>query len=237
MNITTSMRAIAMVTLPLLAFVRCGGEQKAAEAPSSMPSAEPPSDQAPELDAGTAAQSPQTADAATANESAKPPEPKPEALSDGQIAAITDAANSAEIAQAKVAQAKSKDPAVKKFAAMMITHHGEAKQKQAKLKLKTEESGISTALQADAGATLNALNTDSSKDFDKTYVAAQVTEHQKVLDTINDKLLPNAKDAALKAYLEDIKPTVEQHLKQAKQLQESLDSKSSSTGTKSKQAG
>jgi putative membrane protein len=237
MNITTQVRAIAMVTLPLLAFVRCGGEQKAAEAPTSMPSAEPPADQAPELDAGTAAQSPQSAGVASSNETPKPPEPKPEALSDAQIAAITEAANSAEIAQAKVAQAKSKDPAVKKFAAMMITHHGEAKQKQAKLKLKTEESGVSTALQADAGATLNALNTDTSKDFDKTYVAAQVTGHQKVLDTINDKLLPNVKDAALKAYLEEIKPTVEQHLKQAKQLQESLDSKSSSTTTKSKQAG
>jgi putative membrane protein len=237
MNTTTSLRAIPLVMLPLLALLHCGGEQKAAEAPSNMPSAEPPSDQAPELDAGTAAQTAQGIDVATSTESSKPPEPKPEALSDAQIAAITEAANTAEIAQAKVAQAKSKDPAVKKFAAMMISHHGEAKQKQAKLKLKPEESGVSTALQADAGSTLNSLNTNAGKDFDKTYIAAQITEHQKVLDTINDKLLPNVKDAGLKAYLEEIKPTVEQHLKQAKQLQESFDSNSSSTTTKSKQAG
>ncbi|HEX2674614.1 MAG TPA: DUF4142 domain-containing protein, partial [Polyangiaceae bacterium] len=151
MNISTSLRAIALVALPALAFVRCGGEQKVAEAPPSMPSAEPPSDQAPELDGGTA-QSPEGTNQATATESAKPPEPKPEALNDAQIAAITEAVNSAEIAQAKIAQAKSKDAAVKTFAAMMITHHGEAKQKQAKLKLKTEESGVSTALQADSGA-------------------------------------------------------------------------------------
>lgn len=234
MKIVTSLRAIALVALPALAFVRCGGEQKIAETPTTMPSAEPPSDQGSEIDGGTA-QTPQGINVATPNEGAAPsegtapPSPKPEALNDSQIAAITDAANSAEIAQAKVAQAKAKDPAVKTFAAMMITHHGEAKQKQAKLKLKTEESGVSTALQSDAGATLNALNSSSGKDFDKTYVAAQISEHQKVLDTINDKLLPNAKDERLKAYLEQIKPTVEQHLKQAKQLQESIDSKNNSS--------
>jgi len=228
MNITTSVRALALVTLPLLAFVRCGGEQKVAEAPTDMPSAEPPSDQAPELDAGTAAQTPAGIDHAASSEGTKPPEPKPEALNDAEIAAITEAANSAEIAQAKIAQVKSKDAAVKTFAAMMITHHGEAKQKQAKLKLKSEQSGVSTALNADAGVTLDALNSGSGTDFDKTYIAAQITGHQKVLDIINEKLLPNVKDERLKAYLEELKPKVEQHLKQAKQLQESFDSKSSS---------
>jgi putative membrane protein len=237
MNTTTSLRAIALVVLPALAFIRCGGEQKVAEAPSDMPSAEPPADQAPELDAGTAAQTPQGIDIATSTEGTKPPAPKAESLNDAQIAAITEAANSAEIAQAKIAQAKSKDAAVKTFAAMMITHHGEAKQKQAKLKLKTEESGVSTALTADAGATLNALNSGSGTEFDKVYIAAQIAGHQKVLDTINDKLLPNVKDERLKAYLEEIKPTVEQHLKQAKQLQESFDSRNTSTPQKDKHAG
>lgn len=233
MNLTTSVRAIALITLPALAFIRCGGTQQAAEAPSTMPSAEPPSDQAPELDAGTA----QSAPGASSATAATPPPPKPEALSDAQIAAVTEGANSAEIAQAKVAQAKAKEPQVKAFAAMMITHHGEAKQKQAKLKLKPEESGVSTALQTDASATLNALNSDNGKDFDKVYILAQVSGHQKVLDTINDKLLPNVKDERLKAYLEEIKPTVEQHLKRAKQLQESLDSKSSSSPVPSQHTG
>jgi len=119
----------------------------------------------------------------------------------------------------------------------MIAHHGEAKQKQAQLKLKTEASGVSTAMDADAGATLNALETESGKEFDKAYISAQVTGHQKVLDTINDQLLPNVKDAKLKAYLEEIKPKVAQHLKKAKQLQEGLERKSSSTAVAPKHAG
>jgi len=49
-----------------------------------------------------------------------------------------------------------------------------------------------------------------------------------VLDTINDKLLPNVKNPDLKAYLEELKPRVEDHLKQAKVLRQSFDSKRSS---------
>jgi len=207
MNITTSLRAIAMVVLPAFAFVHCGGEQKAAEAPPTMPSAEPPTDQTLESDAGIA-QTPAGINIATPTEdkaasaSTSPPSSpsSSDTLNDAQIAAVTEAANTAEIAQAKIAQAKSKDAAVKRFAAMMITHHGQAKQKQAALKFKTEESGVSTALQADADATRDTLNAGKGSDFDKVYIAAQVAGHQKVLDTINDKLLPNVKDDRLKAY-------------------------------------
>ncbi len=237
MTITQGLRTTALVALITLSFIQCGGEQKAAEAPPRMPSAEPPTDQTADPDAGTA-QTPQGIDVATgAAEPSTPPPEKRETLNDAQIAAITDAANSAEIAQAEVAKAKSKDAGVRSFASMMITHHTEAKHKQAQLKLKTEESGVSTTMHADADATLDALKTDSGKAFDQAYISAQIAGHQKVLDTINDKLLPNMKDANLKAYLEEIKPTVEQHLKRAKQLQESFDSKSSSAPAQSKHAG
>lgn len=218
-----------------LAFVQCGGEQKTAESPPElMPSAEPP--QPEQAAAATTRAAPPEADSPSA-EAPAVPAPKTDPLSDEQIAAITDAANTAEIAQAKLAQSKSKDAAVKQFAAMMISHHGEAKQKQAKLKLKPAESGVSTAMQVDADATLNALKADTGKDFDQAYITAQVTGHQKVLDTINDKLLPNVKNPELKAYLEEIKPRVEDHLKQAKALQESFDSKRSSISKTSKQTG
>jgi putative membrane protein len=220
-------RTFAMLALSALAFVQCGGDQKTPETPETMPSAEPPAP-ASETDAGTgmnAAPATASAQAKADDEAAAPP--KVEALSDEQIAAVTDAANSAEIAQAKLAESKSKDAGVKRFAAMMIAHHGAAKQKQAKLKIKPAESAVSTGLQADAASTLDALKTDKGKDFDKAYIAAQIDAHQKVLDTINDKLLPNVKNSDLKAYLDEIKPRVEQHLKEAKQLQEDFDSKTS----------
>jgi putative membrane protein len=222
-----STRTVAVLALSALAFIQCGGDQKSPESPSSLPSAEPPAP-ASETDAGTSMNSaPAVASAqAKADDEAAAP-PKVEALSDEQIAAVTDAANTAEIEQAKLAESKSKDAGVKRFAAMMIAHHGAAKQKQAKLKITPADSSVSTGLQADAASTLDTLKADKGKDFDKAYIAAQVDGHQKVLDTINDKLLPNVKNAELKAYLDEIKPRVEQHLKEAKQLQENFDAKTS----------
>lgn len=217
---------VAAALLSGIAFVHCGGDQKTAESPAEvMPSAEPP--QPAEAEAATTRAAP-SASASAYVDPPPPPAPKVEPLTDEQIAAITDAANTAEIAQAKLAQTKSKDAAIKQFATMMISHHGEAKQKQAKLQLKPAESGISTAMQVDADSTMNALKAGNGKDFDQAYVTAQVDGHQKVLDTINDKLLPNVKSPELKAYLEELKPRVEAHLKQAKVLQQSLDSKRSS---------
>jgi putative membrane protein len=226
------LRTGAVVALSAFALVNCGGDQKPAETPEPTTSAEPPLP--PEADAGTTPTSSNTNSPTDDSAGAKAeapdvaPDPKAEPLTDEQIAAITDAANSAEIAQAKLAQGKSKDPGIKRFAAMMIKHHGEAKQKQTKLKLKGAESSISTALESDATSTLNALKGDKGADFDKAYISAQVQEHQNVLDTINQKLLPNAKNADLRAYLDEIKPRVEEHLKQAKQLQEELDAKNQS---------
>ncbi len=229
------LRTSALVAVSAFALVHCGGDQKPAAAPETMPSAEPP-DQ-PDAGPESARVAVPEATEAKAETPAPAPEPKLEVLTDEQIAAITDAANTAEIEQAKLAQSKSKDPGVKRFAAMMITHHGEAKQKQAKLKLKPAESSASTALQTDAASTLDMLKTDKGKDFDKAYIAAQVDGHQKVLDTINQKLLPNVKNADLKAYLDEIKPRVEEHLKQAKQLQENFDSKSSAKDNTPTHAG
>jgi len=219
-----------------IAFVHCGGEQKTAESPAEvMPSAEPP--QREEAQAATTRAAPIGSESPATEASAPAPAPKVDPLTDEQIAAITDAANTAEIAQAKLAQTKSKDPGVKQFAAMMISHHGEAKQKQAKLQLKPAESGVSTAMQVDSDSTMNALKAGTGKDFDQVYITAQVDGHQKVLDTINDKLLPNVKSPELKAYLEEIKPRVEAHLKQAKALQQSLDSKGTSAPQPSNHSG
>jgi len=143
-------------------------------------------------------------------------------LSDTQIAQITNDANSSEIEQAKLAEGHAKDARVKRFAEKMQKHHQAAKDKQAKLDLKTEPSSVSTELEKSAGNTLANLKALSGAAFDTAYMSAQVEEHQKVLDTINQSLLPNVKSDALKSYLDEMKPTVEGHLKEAQRLQRQL---------------
>jgi predicted outer membrane protein len=47
-----------------------------------------------------------------------------------------------------------------------------------------------------------------------------VKAHQEVLDALDNKLIPNAQDASLKANLQQVRPTVAQHLKKGAALPE-----------------
>jgi putative membrane protein len=150
-------------------------------------------------------------------------------LDDAQIVAITAAANTAEIEQGRLAQEKAHDPRVRDFGAMMVDHHGEARQDQQKLSVEPAQNADSQRMQRDSEDALRALKQKSGKDFDRAYLQLQIDEHKKVRDELQDKLLPSARDSALKAYLEDIKPKVESHLAQAERLQEELNGTSSLT--------
>jgi putative membrane protein len=155
------------------------------------------------------------------------PEPAPApALTDAQVAAISDAANAGEIEQAKIAQKRGKDAGVKKFAAMMIAHHTEAMQKQAKLlsklNVRPEETPESMALAAEGTEVLESLKTADAASFDAAYIASQVDAHQKVLIKFDTRLIPSAKNADLRALLEEFRPRVEAHLKEAKEIQRAL---------------
>jgi putative membrane protein len=148
-------------------------------------------------------------------------------LTDEQIALITNDANSGEIEQAKLAEQRGKDPRVKHFAEKMVKHHTAAKDKQAKLDIKTEKSPASVELEKSANTTLANLQALSGAAFDTAYMNAQVDEHQKVLDTLDNDLLPNVKGQALKSYLDDMKSTVENHLKDAQNIQRNLNATAS----------
>jgi len=147
-------------------------------------------------------------------------------LSEPQIAMITDLANTAEVEQGKLAQSKAKSASVKKFAAMMVKHHTEAKTDQAKLfkqlSLTPAQSEDATVLKDGADRTLGSLRGADGPAFDTAYIDSQVDEHQKVLDTIDQKLLPAAKTEELVSGLKKMRDTVESHLKQAKSIQADL---------------
>ena len=147
-------------------------------------------------------------------------------LTDSQIAAITDAANKGEIEQAKLAVRKAKDPQVKQFAQMMIDHHGTEQKKEQQLcstlNLQPETTQTSTQLQTDSQNAISSLSAQNGADFDKAYIDLQVKEHKEVLDSIDNKLVPNAKNAQLKAALEAFRPKVQEHLQKAQEIQQKL---------------
>ncbi|HET7061040.1 MAG TPA: DUF4142 domain-containing protein [Nitrosospira sp.] len=143
-------------------------------------------------------------------------------LSDAQVAAIVVAANQIDIDMGQLAESKSPNPEVKAFAHRMITDHTDVN-KQAtdlvtKLKVTPEENTISRALKSDAERNRERLRKLSGKDFDKLYVADEITFHKQVLDTLDNKLLPSAKNDELKALLVKVRPAIVSHLEHAEKL-------------------
>jgi putative membrane protein len=152
----------------------------------------------------------------------------PAALNDAEIAKITDTVDSAEIEQANVASSRASHASVKQFAEHMIAQHTASKQKGADLVHKKGvtpvASTVSGNLQRDTMQMIEKLKAADTTSFDATYIAGQIEEHQQVLQLLNSQLIPSATDADLKSLLIDARAMVEQHIAEAKSIQQSLSS-------------
>ncbi|RYE78902.1 MAG: DUF4142 domain-containing protein [Myxococcales bacterium] len=150
----------------------------------------------------------------------------PARLTDAEIGAVMDAANNGEIEEAKVAQKSGQNAGVKSFATMMVTHHTEARDKQAKLfsklALSPTENAKSRDVKAEGQKNLDTIKTLKGADFDRAYIDAQVKEHTAVLKSLDEDILPVVQSAEYKTLLQDVRGKVEQHLKAAQDLQTKL---------------
>ncbi len=158
-------------------------------------------------------------------------------LSDEQIALIAEGLSSGEIEQAKLAQTKATDTQVKSFAQKMIEHHGRSNRQLGALKTKKAESSLASTLARDSKLTMDMLTQANGADFDRAYVQAQVDGHQKALDTLQKRLLPEAGNAALKSHLQKLKPMIEQHLAQARAIQSALTHAATAANTAARSPG
>jgi putative membrane protein len=225
-------RAIATIAIAFaLSFAACmhSSAGPSATVPladgSTGTSVAPPSDPGP-AQASSAREIPgDPNDKRLADNAPAPTESQP-TLSDDQILGVTHTANAGEIEQGRLAMTKAHDARVKALAADMVKDHNAAESKGASLAtkagLKPSPSPTSDQLQSDAEGATRSLKSETGSDFDKSYVDAQVREHQAVLDAIDQKLLPNARAADLKAYLQEVRTTVSRHLDHAKELQQEL---------------
>jgi putative membrane protein len=150
-------------------------------------------------------------------------------INDAQIASIVVTANQVDIDAGKLAQVQSTNGEVKKFANLMVTDHtGVNKSATAlvtKLKVTPEDNATSQSLKSGGDTNLKTLKALSGAAFDKAYVDHEVAYHQAVIDAVDKTLIPNAKNAELKALLVKVRPAFVAHLEHAKHLQASLGSK------------
>jgi putative membrane protein len=118
---------------------------------------------------------------------------------------------------------------VKKFGQQMVTDHTgvntQATALVTRLKVTPEDNPTSQSLKASGDKNLAKLEGLEGAAFDKAYVDNEVAYHQAVIDAIDKTLIPNAKNADLKALLVKVRPAFMTHLEHAKHLAASLGGK------------
>src|SRR5262249_36785116 len=127
------------------------------------------------------------------------------APNDAQIAHIVVTANQVDIDAGKLAEAKASNADVRAFGKQMVTDHSgvnkAATDLAKKLGVKPEDNPTSQSLKQGGEANLRNLQGLSGPAFDKAYVDHEVAYHQAVIDAIDQTLVPNAKNAELKALI------------------------------------
>lgn len=143
-------------------------------------------------------------------------------LTDAQIAAVTTAANTGEIALGNLAVQRARLADVRAFAQEMVTMHGAAQSRSLALTqtlgITPVASNLSTGLEQDAQRTSASLEAASAADFDLQYVQSQVQIHMQVLTIFDEVLLPSVTSPAVRNDLNLARADVQTHLAEAQAL-------------------
>jgi putative membrane protein len=150
-------------------------------------------------------------------------------INDAQIASIVVTANQVDVDAGKLAASTSQNADVRKFAQLMVTDHNAVNQQAVdlvtRLKVTPEDNDTSRSLKSGGEKNVAALKALKGAAFDKAYVDHEVAYHQAVLDAVDKTLIPNAKNAELKALLVKVRPAFVAHLEHAKHIASSLGTK------------
>jgi putative membrane protein len=125
-----------------------------------------------------------------------------------------------EVNMGNVAASKATNADVKAFGNRMVTDHSKANDE-----LKQLASTKGVTLPADVNdeqkKTMDTISAKNGKDFDKDYMDDMVKDHEKDVAEF-EKESKNAKDADLKAWVTKTLPTLQGHLKMAKEAQKKV---------------
>lgn len=124
--------------------------------------------------------------------------------------------NTFEVEESKLALKQASSPKVKSFATMMIHDHTGAEKK-----LMAAGKGTGTPIEMKLDdphqAMVTALGSKNGAEFDKAYIADQVTAHQDTATLLGD-YEKSGDDAKLKTWAKMTLPTVEMHLKKVQAM-------------------
>ena len=148
-----------------------------------------------------------------------PPPPPPEAKTAAMpYVMAAGQSDMFEINSSQIALQKSQNPAIRKYANMLIKHHTKTTAATTKAAQKAGVTPMPPALDPGAMTSINELQTAAATDFDRVYLAQQVPAHQAALD-LHQSYARDGDKAPLKTTARTAVPIVRQHLAAATKMQ------------------
>lgn len=155
---------------------------------------------------------------AVSAQDAKTPE-----LTDPEIASVAVTANQIDVDYANIALKKSSNKDIINFATTMKNDHSAvikmAVDLVTKLKVTPQTNDVSKSLLDGAVKEKAVLNAKKGKAFDKAYVDNEVAYHLFAIGAVENMLIPQSKNAELKALLQKALLIFKTHLEHAKMIQ------------------
>lgn len=169
----------------------------------------------------------------------RPPVPTP-AMDDAAIFAMLEKANTAEIELGDLASRMGQSAEVKELGKTFAAAHTQARQKARDLATKI---GVKPSTAMDPMKDMKDHPADSAKknypkesheaglgrlkglkgtEFDVAFIAKEIEHHQRMIEAVDNKFIPAAKNAELKQLLTELKPSLQSHLDQARALEKRL---------------
>lgn len=146
-------------------------------------------------------------------------------LDDRQIFAVFDEVNTADIWAARLAVSRAHSPEVRELGHMVIADHEAVQQMGRDLARKLHIVAAPPSGDANAASlaeTVALLQSKSGADFDRAYLAHELTFHRTAIDAVNQTLLPASRNAELKALLTKVLPGFTHHLAETQKVADAL---------------
>ena len=147
-------------------------------------------------------------------------------LSDPEIASVAVTANQIDIEYAQIAQKKSKNADVLRFAETMAKDHqsviDQAVALAKKLGVTPKDNATTKSFLDGATKTKAMLNSKSGNAFNKAYIDNEVAYHKAAINEVENVLIPDATNSELKSLLQSALPLFKTHLAHAEMVQKEL---------------
>ena len=144
-------------------------------------------------------------------------------LSDPEIASVAVTANQIDIEYAQIAQKKSKNTDVLRFAETMAKDHqsviDQAVALAKKLGVTPKNNATTKSFLAGAVKTKAILNSKKGNVFNKAYIDNEVAYHKAAINEVENVLIPDATNSELKSLLQSALPLFKTHLAHAEMVQ------------------